>query len=175
MVYLLTATGLSVGGSTTVHIDTQTVHRTTQITTNLEVCGLGPVFANFALAFALQLRKKHGKTSVRLQHTYYQNTHTLRNLLTHTHTHTPTHTTRPHILVHTHTHTPTHNTTRPHTHTHTHHPTRQHTHTHANTHTYTNKHHTTRPHKHTHTHKQWLGCVVRSTLRHCSTTHTHTT
>jgi len=46
-------------------------------------CGPCPVFASFTLAFALQLRKKHGKTSVRIrkssvrvQYTYYQNTHT---------------------------------------------------------------------------------------------------
>jgi hypothetical protein len=38
---------------------------TTQIKTNLEECGPGPVFARFTLAFAIQLRKKHGKTSVR--------------------------------------------------------------------------------------------------------------
>jgi hypothetical protein len=29
-------------------------------------CGLRPLFASYALAFALQLRKKHGKTSVRV-------------------------------------------------------------------------------------------------------------
>jgi hypothetical protein len=33
MIYLLTAIGLSPGGSSIVHIYTQTVHRTTQITT----------------------------------------------------------------------------------------------------------------------------------------------
>ena len=32
MIYLLTAIGLSPGGSSTVHIYTQTIHRTTQIT-----------------------------------------------------------------------------------------------------------------------------------------------
>jgi uncharacterized integral membrane protein len=32
MIYLLTAIGLSPGGSSTVHIYTQTVHRTTQLT-----------------------------------------------------------------------------------------------------------------------------------------------
>jgi hypothetical protein len=32
MIYLLTAIGLPPGGSSTVHIHTQTVHRTTQIT-----------------------------------------------------------------------------------------------------------------------------------------------
>jgi hypothetical protein len=59
----------------------------------MEECGPCPVFASFTLAFALQLRKKHGKTSVRVrktsvrvQCTYYQNTHTLQNLHTHTHT-----------------------------------------------------------------------------------------
>jgi len=57
----------------------------------VEECGPCPVFASFAVAFALQLRKKHGKTSVRVrktsvrlrktsvgvQCTYYQSTHTL--------------------------------------------------------------------------------------------------
>ena len=33
MLYLLTAIGLTPGGSSTVHIYTQTVHRTTQLTT----------------------------------------------------------------------------------------------------------------------------------------------
>jgi len=42
-IYLLTAIGLSPGGSITVHIYTQTVHRTTQMTTNLEECGSCPV------------------------------------------------------------------------------------------------------------------------------------
>jgi hypothetical protein len=32
----------------------------------LEECWLCPVFAYYTLAFALQLRKKHGKTSVRV-------------------------------------------------------------------------------------------------------------
>jgi len=75
-----------------VHIYTQTVHRTIQITTNVEEREPCPVFASYTLAFALQLRKKHGKTSVRVgktlvkvQYTYYQNTHT------YTHTHTRTH------------------------------------------------------------------------------------
>jgi hypothetical protein len=65
----------------------------------VEECGPYPVFASFTLAFSLQLRKKHGKTSVRVretsvrlrktsvrvQHTYYQNTHTLQNPQIHTH------------------------------------------------------------------------------------------
>jgi len=33
---------------------------------NLEECGPCPVFTGFTLAFALQLRKEHGKTSVRV-------------------------------------------------------------------------------------------------------------
>jgi len=75
MIYLLTAIGLSPGGSSTVHIYTQAIHRTThnnrttQITTNVEECGPCPVFAIFTLAFALQLRKKHVKTSVRVRKT----------------------------------------------------------------------------------------------------------
>jgi hypothetical protein len=48
---------------------TQTIRRTTQITTNVEECGPCPVFASFILVFALQLRKKHGKTSVSLRKT----------------------------------------------------------------------------------------------------------
>jgi hypothetical protein len=94
MIHLLIAIGLPHGGSTHLHTnDTHnntTNHRTTQITTNDKECGPCPVFASFTLAFALQLRKKQGKTSVRLrktsvglrktsvsvQYTYYQNTHT---------------------------------------------------------------------------------------------------
>jgi len=74
MMYLLTAIGLTPCGSSTVHIYTQTMHRTTQSTktihrprttqfTNYEDCGPCPVFARYTLAFALQLRKKHYKTS----------------------------------------------------------------------------------------------------------------
>jgi hypothetical protein len=62
----------------------------------VEECGPYPVFASFTLAFVLQLRKKHGKTSVRVsktsvrsrktsvrvQYTYCQNTHTLRMYVT---------------------------------------------------------------------------------------------
>ena len=33
MIYLLTAVGLTHGGSSTVHICTQTIHKTTQLTT----------------------------------------------------------------------------------------------------------------------------------------------
>jgi hypothetical protein len=67
------------GGSSTVHIYTQTIYRTTQWTqtihrttqlTNWEECGPCPVFASYTLAFDLKLRKKHGKTSVGHQRTY---------------------------------------------------------------------------------------------------------
>jgi hypothetical protein len=50
-----------------VHIYTQRIHRTTQITTNVEECGPCLVFASFTLAFVLQLRKEYGKTSVRVR------------------------------------------------------------------------------------------------------------
>ena len=68
MIYLLTAIGLSPGGSSTVHIYLQTVHRTTQNKqyteqhNNLGECGPCLVLASYTLAFALQLRKKYGKT-----------------------------------------------------------------------------------------------------------------
>jgi hypothetical protein len=91
-----TAIGLTPGGSSTVNIYTQTIHRTTQITTNLEECGPCPIFASFTPAFALQLGKKHGKSSVRVaeewQYTYYilpKHPH-ITKLKTHTHTHTHT-------------------------------------------------------------------------------------
>jgi hypothetical protein len=79
LIYLLTAIGLPPGGSCTAHIYTQTIHRTTQNkqyieqhknfennTEILEECGPCPHLASYTLAFALQLSKKHGKTSVRV-------------------------------------------------------------------------------------------------------------
>ena len=111
MIYLLTAIGLSAGGSTHLHTNNTQNNTnnnwTTQIQTNVEECGPCPVLASFTLAFALQLRKKHGKTSVRVrktlvrlrktsvkvQYTYYQKhphitkpsqTHTLQNPLIYT-------------------------------------------------------------------------------------------
>jgi hypothetical protein len=64
---------LSPGGSTHLHTNnTQNNtnnNRTTQITTNVEKCGSCSVFASFTLAIALQLRKKQGKTSVRVRKT----------------------------------------------------------------------------------------------------------
>jgi len=61
---LLTAIRLTPGGSSTIHIYSHTIHRTTQLI--WEECGPCPVFASYTLAFALQMRKKHGKTSVRV-------------------------------------------------------------------------------------------------------------
>jgi hypothetical protein len=74
MVYIyiyLTAVGLTPSGSSRSHIYTQTVHIIQRKENNTEngkirKCGPGPVFANYTLAFALQLRKEHGKTSVRV-------------------------------------------------------------------------------------------------------------
>jgi hypothetical protein len=73
MIYLLTAIGLSPGCSTHLHTnntENNTNNKgTTQIQTNVEECGPCPVFASFTLAFALQLSKRHGKTSVRVRKT----------------------------------------------------------------------------------------------------------
>ena len=71
MIYQLTAIGLSPGGSSTVHICTQTIHRTQnrqhlEQHNNLGEWGSRPVLASYTLAFALQLRKNCGKTSVRV-------------------------------------------------------------------------------------------------------------
>jgi hypothetical protein len=97
LIYLSTAIGLTPGGSTHLHTNsTQNItinNKTTQIT-NLEVCWLCPVFANYTLAFAVQLGKKHGKTSVRLAeeiqsiHIIRTPTHYKTHPYTHTHTHT---------------------------------------------------------------------------------------
>jgi len=159
LIYLLTATGLSPGGSTHLHTNnTQNNtnnNRITQIQTNVEECGPCPVFASFILAFALQRRKKYSKTSVRVrktsrqvkknlsQSTVYilQNTHTLQNPHKHTHykTHTYTHITKPtqtHTLQNSHKHTlqNPHKHTHYKTHTNTHITKPTHTHTHTRTH-----------------------------------------
>jgi hypothetical protein len=60
LIYLLTAVGLTPGGISSVHIYTQTVHRTTQLI--WKECEPCPVFVSYTLAFALQLRKKARKT-----------------------------------------------------------------------------------------------------------------
>jgi hypothetical protein len=48
------------------YIERYKTNNTQNNTTILEECGPCPVLASFTLAFALQPRKKHGKTSVRL-------------------------------------------------------------------------------------------------------------
>jgi len=53
------------------HLDTNDIQNDTKQTIhkkkkNLEECGRCPIFAVSTLAFLLQLRKKHGKTSVRV-------------------------------------------------------------------------------------------------------------
>jgi hypothetical protein len=64
MIYL-TAIGLPPGGSSTVHIYALTIHRT-QNKQYIEECRPCPFLASYILAFALQLRKKHRKTAVRV-------------------------------------------------------------------------------------------------------------
>ena len=61
---LLSAIEFTPGGTSTVHNYTKTIHITTQLI--WEECGPCSVFASYTLAFALELRKKHGKTSVRV-------------------------------------------------------------------------------------------------------------
>jgi hypothetical protein len=68
MIYLLIAIGLSPGGSCTVHIYTQAIHRATQNKQYIELhTNFGRVRdVSCTLAFASQLRKRHGRTSVRI-------------------------------------------------------------------------------------------------------------
>jgi hypothetical protein len=113
LIYLSTAIGLTPGGSTHLHINnTQNIklttkqqnnNKTTQII-NLEQCWPCPVFANYTLAFVLQLRKKQGKTSVRVAEEI-QIIHIIKTP-THYKTHPPKHT-------HTHTHTTLQNSLKP--------------------------------------------------------------
>jgi hypothetical protein len=103
LICLSTAIGLTPGDSTHLHINnTQNItinNKTTRITnkttpiTNLEECWPCPVFVNYTLVFALQLRKKHGKPSVRVAeeipsiHIIKIPTHYKAHPPTHTHTH----------------------------------------------------------------------------------------
>ena len=68
----------------------------------MEECGPCPVFASCTLAFALQLRKKHGKTSVRVRKTSVRLRKNLSQRVVYI---LPKY---PHITKHTHTHTHTH-------------------------------------------------------------------
>jgi hypothetical protein len=74
----------------------------------MEECGPCPVFASFTLAFALQLRKKHGdtlvrarKTSVRLKNLSHNTVYILSKTPTHYKTLTNTHITVTHSYTHT--------------------------------------------------------------------------
>jgi hypothetical protein len=111
MTNLLTAIRLPPGGG--IHLHTNNTqnntnnNRTTQIQTNVEECGPCPVFASFTLAFALQLRKKHGKTSVRVRKTSVRLRKTSVNVhytyylkQPHKHTHYKTHS-YAHMRIHT--------------------------------------------------------------------------
>ena len=107
---------MSPGGST--HLHTNNIYNntnnkgTTLITTNVVECGPCPVFASFTLAFALKLRKKHGKTSarvrqtsVRLRRTSVRVQYTFTKVPTYYKTLTNTHITKPtHTYTHAHTH-----------------------------------------------------------------------
>ena len=100
-IYSSTALWLTSGGNSTAHTHKNNTHnntnnientnnnRMTHIT-NWEEYGPFPVFASFTLAFALQLRKRHGISSVRVaeecQYTYYQSIHITNP--THTHNNT---------------------------------------------------------------------------------------
>jgi len=63
MIYMFTAIGLPPGGRSTVHIYTQTIHKTTQNKKYIEQhTNFGRVWAvsRFGESFALQLSKKNG-------------------------------------------------------------------------------------------------------------------
>ena len=62
-VYLLTAIGFTAGGSSAVHIYTQTIHRTIQLT--WEECGPCPICKLYPGIF-LTKKEKHGRTLVRV-------------------------------------------------------------------------------------------------------------
>ena len=117
--------------------------------------------ASYTLAFALQLRKKHGKTSVRVTeecwYTYYQNAHVTKPIHTHPHITKPIHT-HPHLTKPTHTHP---HLTKP-THTHPHLTKPAHfTPTHYKTHTYTPTHYETHTSTHPHITKQFKTTTVQ--------------
>jgi len=63
-IYLLTAFGLTPGGSSTVHIYTQTIHRTTQ--KFWMGAGRAPLLCELYPGICLTTEKKHGETSVRV-------------------------------------------------------------------------------------------------------------
>jgi hypothetical protein len=86
MIYLLTATGLSPGGSSTVHICTQTVHRTTQNKQYIEqqkhfgrvlaVPHLGELYRGICLTTEEKARKNlsHNRRTIKIQRPNNKNT-----------------------------------------------------------------------------------------------------
>jgi uncharacterized integral membrane protein len=64
MIYLLTAIGLTASGTSTSQVYTQVIHRTIQLI--WKECGACQVFLIYTQTFVLQLKEKHGKTSVRV-------------------------------------------------------------------------------------------------------------
>jgi len=83
MIYFLTAIGLMPGGSSTGHIYTQAIHRTTQLTTLVgtlsgfssqsgqttwEVCRPCHFFASYTLTFAVHTYSLHGAESYLRSH-----------------------------------------------------------------------------------------------------------
>jgi len=52
------------------HTERHKIKNTQNNTKSLEECGPSLVFASYTLEFALQLRKKHGKPSVRVAEEY---------------------------------------------------------------------------------------------------------
>jgi hypothetical protein len=129
MIYFLISIWLSPGDSSTVHIYTRTMHRTTKITTEhykLQIiervravpcltvpCRAVPcpTYASFTLPFALQLRinteKSQDMKNLSESTAHITKTPTHYKIWTHIHTHTHSHT-------HTHTHTHTRARARPH-------------------------------------------------------------
>jgi len=90
MVYLLTAIGLSPGGSSTVHTNNMENN-----TNNKEYGRVRTVprhcefYPGICLTTEEKARKNlsQGKKNLRVQYTYYKNTHALQNLHKHTRTH----------------------------------------------------------------------------------------
>jgi len=141
MIYLLTAFGLSPGGSTHLHTNnTQNNtnnNRTTQITNNVEECGPCPLLCEFYPGICLTTEEKARKNLSQCKRNLSRCTVYILPKHPHIKKPTQTHTLQNPIYVHTHTHT--HTLQNPHTHTHTHYK------------THTNTHITNPPHTHTHT------------------------
>jgi hypothetical protein len=108
MIYLLTAIGLSPGGSSTIHIYSQTIHRTTQITTEQHkknnyfgrvpsVPRLCEFYSGICLTAEEKARKNlsQGKKNLSQSTVYLLPKHPHITKATHTHTRTRPHITKP--------------------------------------------------------------------------------